>query len=215
MESQPTIVRDKPDLVGTIRDRIIHLFYRPGDPLNEMKLAEEFQVSRTPIREALHRLASEGLVTIVTNLGARVSDINLRDFRELIELRIILERGAARLLARNTTEDDIRSMEQLNARATAAANHDLDALTDLDTQFHHIIQQATHNHLLIRQMSLVQVKFTWLMRLINYRPELMTVKLSEFIDAMRNRDADRLERLLVEHVEYFVEKMRQETINSF
>lgn len=203
------------NIYALIRDRIIHRDFRPGDPLNENKLAEEFQVSRTPVREALHRLSSEGLVTITPNLGARVSDINLRDFRELIEFRIILERGAARLVARNATEKDLEAMAQLHHKLESEQTQDLDRLTDLDTEFHLIIRQATHNRLLQRQMEVIQIKFTWVMRLINYRPELMMVRVPDFIEAMQKHDADRLEHMLVEHVEYFVERLRQETMKNF
>lgn len=198
-----------------IRDRIIYQDFKPGDPLNENKLAEEFQVSRTPVREALHRLSSEGLIAITPNLGARVADVNLRDFRELIELRIILERGAARLVSRNATEKDIEAMAQLQRKFESEETKDLNRLTDLDTEFHLIIRQATHNRLLQRQMEVIQIKFTWVMRLINYRPELIMVRVPDFIEAMQQHDADRLEHMLVEHVEHFVEKLRQEAMKNF
>jgi len=203
------------NIYALIRDRIIHQDFKPGDPLNENKLAEEFQVSRTPVRETLHRLSSEGLVTITPHLGARVSEINLRDFRELIEFRIILERGAARLVSRNATEKDIEAMTQLRHKLESEQTNDLDRLTDLDTEFHLIIRQSTHNRLLQRQMEVVQIKFTWVMRLIYYRPELMMVRIPDFIEAMQQHDADRLEHMLVEHVEYFVERLRQETVKNF
>ena len=89
------------DIFSLIRNDIVHLKIKPGEPLNEIRLAKELQVSRTPIREALRRLAAEGFVTVTPNVGARVSEINLRDFRELIEFRIILERGVAQLVAVN------------------------------------------------------------------------------------------------------------------
>jgi len=72
------------NVCNELRERIVRLYYRPGDSLNEKKLAEEFGVSRTPIREALIRLSAENLVTIIPNSGTRVSDINLIDFQQLI-----------------------------------------------------------------------------------------------------------------------------------
>jgi len=203
------------DIYGIIRDRILHLKIRPGEPLNEKKLAKELQVSRTPIREALHRLSSEGLVTITPNLGARVSEINLRDFRELIESRIILERGAAQLVARNVTEEDIRAMMQLHDTIQSEKTEDLDRLTDFDSEFHFIIRKATHNQLIEKQMEIIQIKFIWLMRFLNYRPKLMMIKIPDFIESMKQRDAENLECMLVEHVESFVESIRQEEMKNF
>jgi DNA-binding GntR family transcriptional regulator len=209
------MIKMRQNIYVLIRDRIIHQDFKPGDPLNENKLASEFQVSRTPVREALHRLSSEGLIAITPNLGARVADVNLRDFRELIEFRIILERGAARLVSRNATEKDMEAMAQLGHKLESEQTRDLDRLTDLDTEFHLIIRQATHNRLLQKQMEVIQIKFTWVMRLIGYRPELIMVRIPDFIEAMQQHDADRLEHMLVEHVEYFVERLRQETIKNF
>ena len=203
------------DIADLIRNDIIHLRFRPGDPLSENKLAEEFQVSRTPIREALRRLSLEGLVTITPNLGARVADINLRDFQELIEFRIILERGLARLVARNATAADMAAMKQLNQKIQREKTDDLDKLTDLDSEFHHICRQAGHNRLLEDHMAMTQTKFTWVMRMISYRPELLMVELPKFIDAMENRDEAALAHILVEHVEYFIDNMQKETVKAF
>ena len=202
------------DIYASIRDRIIHLGFKPGDPLNENKLAEEFQVSRTPVREALHRLSSEGLVNIIPNLGARVSEINLRDLRELIEYRIILERGCARLVARNAVDNDIQAMQRLNQKVQSEKTEDLDILADLDYEFHRLTRRASHNKLLVKQMEVVQIKFTWVMRSINYRPDLFMVRIPDVIEAMKRKDADRLEHILIEHVDYFVDKMRRETMEN-
>jgi DNA-binding GntR family transcriptional regulator len=198
-----------------IRDQIIHLVFKPGDPLNENRLAEEFQVSRTPIREALRRLCMEDLVTITPNLGARVSDINLNDFRELVEFRFILERGCAKLIALNATEEDILAMEDLKTKIETEKTEDLDKLTDFDAEFHLIARQASHNKLLQKQMEMIQTKFSWIIRLINYKSELFTIRIPDFIEAMKEHDGDRLENLLVEHVEYSVEKIGQETLKYF
>jgi DNA-binding GntR family transcriptional regulator len=205
----------KKDITGIIRNDIIHLRFKPGDPLSENRLAEEFKVSRTPIREALHRLSLEGLVTITPNLGARVSDINLRDFQELIEFRIILERGLARLVARNATGADIQAMEQLHKRIQREKTDDLDKLTDFDTEFHNICRQAGHNRLLEDHMAMIQTKFTWVMRMISYKPALLMVELPNFKNAMEKRDESAMAHILVEHVEFFVEKMQKETIKAF
>jgi len=203
------------DICSLIRNDIVHLKIKPGEPLNEIRLAKELQVSRTPIREALRRLAAEGLVTVTPNVGARVSEINLRDFRELIEFRIILERGVAHLVATNSTVDDIRAMRQLHSKTQSEKTEDLDRLTDLDSEFHFIIRRAAHNQLLEKQMEVVQIRFTWLMRSYHYKPHFVMIKIPDIIEAMEQRDAETLERMLVEHVEHFVDRLREETMKKF
>jgi DNA-binding GntR family transcriptional regulator len=203
------------DIFSLIRNDIVHLKIKAGEPLNEIRLAKEFQVSRTPIREALLRLASEGLVTTTPNLGARVSEINLRDFRELIEFRIILERGAGHLIAINSTADDLRAMRQLYDKIQSENTEDLDRLTDLDSEFHFIIRRAAHNPLLEKQMEVIQIKFTWLMRSYHYTPTFVFIKIPDIIEAMDQRNSKALERMLVQHVEYFVDRLREETMKKF
>jgi DNA-binding GntR family transcriptional regulator len=203
------------DIFSLIRNDIVHLKIKPGEPLNEIRLAKELQVSRTPIREALRRLAAEGLVTITPNLGARVSEINLRDFRELIEFRIILERGAAHLVAINSTEDDLRAIRQLHDKTQSEDTEDLDRLTDLDSEFHFIIRRAAHNQLLERQMEVIQIKFTWLMRSYHYKPHFVMIKIPNIIEAMEQHNSEVLERMLVKHVEYFIDRLGTETMRKF
>lgn len=198
-----------------IREKIIHLEFKPGDPLNEKKLAAKFEVSRTPVREALHRLSVEGLVTITPNLGARVADMNFRDFRELIELRLILERGAAHLAAKNADDGHVRSLERLYDQIKSNPTTDLNQLNDYDFEFHRIIQSAAGNKLLKKQMDIVQIKFSWVMRLNAYRPKMFIRKLPQIAEAMKQKNAALLEQLLVDHVEFFVENLKKETWEIF
>jgi DNA-binding GntR family transcriptional regulator len=203
------------NICDSIRNDIVHLKLKPGEPLNEIKLANELQVSRTPIREALQRLASEGLVTITPNLGARVSEINLRDFRELIEFRIILERGVASLVARNSTADDLRAMKQLHDRIQSENIDDIDRLTDLDAEFHSIIRRAAHNQLLEKQMEIILIKFKWLMQAYHHKSRFTMMKIPDVIEAMERRDSNVLEKILLEHFEYFIERLNEDTMKKF
>ncbi len=203
------------DICELIRNDIIHLRLKPGEPLNEIKLAKEFDVSRTPVREALRRLAAEGLVTITPNLGARVSEVNLRDFRELIEYRIILERGVASLVASNSTEEDLLAMRQLYERMQSQDLEDIDRLIELDSEFHRIIRRAAHNQLLEKQMEITQLKFQWLMRAYHYKSRFTMLGLPDVIEAVEKRDSITLESILLDHFAYFIEKLNEDTMGKF
>jgi len=197
------------DICDVLRERIVDAYYKPGEPLNEMKLAREFQISRTPIREAFIRLSAEKLVTIIAHSGARVSDINLRDFQELIELREILERGVGRLAALNITEEQILNLEQLFKNSAQVTEESVFKQIDYDIQFHKIIKQASHNHYLEEHLSIVQNQFFRIQRLISHKPELVFTHLPKYIQTLKDRDADRMGQLMVEHVEHFVEAVRR------
>jgi len=133
------------DICNVLRERIINIYYKPGDPLDEKKLAEEFGSSRTPIREALISLSEENLITIIPRSSARVSDINRLDFQKFIALRLILECGVSELAVQNITEEEIQDLERLNKKIHINNSEDISELIDHDMEFYCIIRKAFHN----------------------------------------------------------------------
>jgi DNA-binding GntR family transcriptional regulator len=126
--------------LGTVRDLILHGDLPPGARLGEVELADRLGVSRTPVREALGRLAAEGLVEIVPNRGARVSSWTVAELQEVFELRATLEPRLAALAVPRATAADAAELERL-ARAMKCAgapgpHRDLDALVPLNRAFH-------------------------------------------------------------------------------
>ena len=121
----------------------------------------------------------------------------------------------AHLVTANLTEDDLRAMRHLHHKTQSEKTENLDRLTDLDSEFHLIIRRAAHNQLLEKQMEVVQIRFTWLMRAYHYKPHLVMIKIPAIIEAMEQRDAAVLERMLVEHVEHFVDRLREETMKKY
>ncbi|MDQ7858453.1 MAG: GntR family transcriptional regulator [Armatimonadota bacterium] len=121
----------------TLRDAILRGTLRPGTRLVEAKLARRLGISRTPIREALHKLELEGLVRPAGRRGMAVADVNLDDVREIMDLREVLESHAAGLAAVRATPDALRVMEDSLARAgRCLAAGDASGLLRWNTQFH-------------------------------------------------------------------------------
>jgi DNA-binding GntR family transcriptional regulator len=197
------------NVCDVLRDRIVNLYYKPGDTLNEKRLADEFQVSRTPVREALIRLSGERLVTIIPHVGARASEINLQDFQEIIELREVLERGVARLVARNITEEQIRQIEELHAAIRRDGGENIGQLISYDMQFHRILTGASRNNRLGEALSIIQNQFFRIQRMISHRPERMSADMPKLIKTLKKRDSVQLEKLLMDHVENFVKAVRR------
>ncbi len=195
------------DVCNVIRERIVNLYYQPGDPLNEAKLAKELRVSRTPIREALIRLSSEKLVTIIPHSGARVSDINLHDFRALIEIRLILERGAVRLAALKANNDQIHRLEKLNIKVQQADYEDISTMIDYDAQFHKIIREVANNFYLSDYLSVVMNQFIRIEKIVSYKPAVFQADLPKFIQALKRKDPDQTEKLIEHHLENIVKKV--------
>src|SRR6478735_6757018 len=89
-----------------IRGKILGGTFPPGSALMTEALSVEIKVSRTPVREALHKLKAEGLVSISPRLGASVKKMDVKEFREMCELRLALEGHAAGLAALNHNQAD-------------------------------------------------------------------------------------------------------------
>lgn len=198
------------NLTEILRERIIALHYRPGAPLSEKKMAEEFEVSRTPVRESLIRLSQENLVTLSPHSMARVSDVNLQDFQGLIYCRLILERGIARLAAMNVTENEIRELEKLRQKTPHINENDPSAFVRHDSELHRIIRKAASNSFMDRYLSNAQNHFTRIQYLLSHKPKKtkMHDELLNVVKALKNRDHEDLEAILVKHVEGFVTVVR-------
>src|SRR2546427_13080591 len=94
-------------------ERIVRLEMPPGSVVNEAQLREDLRIGRTPIREALQRLARENLVRSIPHRGTFVTDVNITDLARITEVRIVLEAHAARLAAEKLTTADREAIEGL------------------------------------------------------------------------------------------------------
>jgi DNA-binding GntR family transcriptional regulator len=128
-----------------IRDRIITLKLAPGSVIEEARLRSELELGRTPIREALQRLAHENLVSFVPHRGTFVTDINLTDLRRLTEIRVVIEPYATRLATERAGEADRRAMAELANELDEVGEEDVQALIQLDQRIHRRVYEGTHN----------------------------------------------------------------------
>jgi DNA-binding GntR family transcriptional regulator len=144
-----------------IRKRILNGEFPPGYPLMTEALSAVTKVSRTPVREALHRLKAEGLVTIRARLGASVKKMDMKEFREMCELRLALEGHATGLAAVNHTATELReirfaleAMRKLTAQIISAKDEApyIEELTRQDVRFHIAIMAAAKNDLMKREI---------------------------------------------------------------
>ncbi|WWQ69224.1 GntR family transcriptional regulator [Streptomyces sp. Q6] len=141
--------------------------YEPDSRLRERDLAEALGVSRVPVREALLRLATEGLVVLEPRRGARVRRLTLRDVEELFDLRLSLEvfaaRRAAELVARGVAHDGLRTV--MDAAETATLRGDAAGIAAANTAFHAELITMTGNRLLQSSFQPTLGLMHWLFRL--------------------------------------------------
>lgn len=150
--SEHTPLRDK--VAEEIRAAILSGQFKPGERLVEDRLAEEFGVSRNPVREAMRTLASEGLIEVTARRGAVVASLSPQEAEELLEVRATLEGANARLAARRRDPEVLEQLKSVLARGNAAiAAERLAELSDLNIAFHDHLARAGCNRVLVDLMK--------------------------------------------------------------
>src|SRR5262249_52217960 len=126
-----------------LRDLIITLRIPPGAPIDEDRLGETLQMGRTPVREAVKRLALENLVTVSPRRGTFASDINITDLTHISDVRAVLEAHAAFLAAQRITDAQrIELAELLDELSRSQGSDDSEALMALDARVHRFIHRC-------------------------------------------------------------------------
>lgn len=141
------------DAYAQVLEAIDYGIYRPGSRLVESELAERFGTSRTPIREALQRLETQGLLTR-DGRSLIVASLDHTQLAELYTVRGTLEGLAARLAATNATPEEKRVLREM-AEADRALSGDAAALSRANRRFHTQIHRASHNRFLMAQLTSV------------------------------------------------------------
>lgn len=126
----------------------------PGDPLDEAKIAESFEVSRTPVREALLQLAAQGLVKIVPRSGTYVARLSVPELFAMYELLAELEGVCAKLAARRMSRDEVAALRAAHTAAEPACEaREPDAYAAANAQFHEVLYNGCHNPFLKSQIE--------------------------------------------------------------
>ena len=134
------------DIVLELRQMIVSGELPAGDRINEVHLARDLGISRTPLREALNRLATEGALTSVPRIGYFVLPLTLEEFQQLYTIRPLLDPEALRL-AGIPSPERLKRLEEINRQITAAT--DADTVIELDDQWHLELVAACPNRILI------------------------------------------------------------------
>lgn len=187
-----------------LRHRILNNLMPAGTHALEQDLAADFGISRTPLREALLRLASEGLVEVRPRHGMRVLPVSVDDMREIYEILTELESAAARRSAeRGLSAAAVAELEQAVADMDAAlAADDLDAWAEADGRFHKGLAAASGNRRLQAVVNhyLDQAHRVRMVTLrIRPRPATSNQDHAAVVDAIRRRDPETAERVHREH----------------
>lgn len=140
----------------TIRDGIISGLYPQGSHVTAQVLAAASGLSRTPVREAMRRLHSEGLIQIIPNRGAFVASWNEQDIEQYFDLVLVLETFSAELAAKRITEEELQPLRALVAEMDAVVQSDdpdVDDIKEVNDRFHKAVMAACGNARLLHYLS--------------------------------------------------------------
>lgn len=192
-----------------IRELIVSLELAPGAVIDERALIERLEIGRTPVREALRRLAQERLVEVYPRRGMFVTGVDVRELARLSEVRAVLEPEAARLAAERATDADRAELEALLEELETDGPH---ALIDLDERIHRAVYRAAHNDLLeatLEQYYALALRI-WAMALD--RADELKDAVQEhraLLEAIRDGEAERAAETMRSHVQNFEQAMHR------
>lgn len=206
---QPVSLAEK--AYHAIRDLIVSLELAPGAVIDERELMERLGIGRTPVREALRRLAQEGLVEVYPRRGMFVTGVDVRELARLSEVRAVLEPEAARLAAERATDTDRAEIVELLEELAAGGRNDRE-LMQLDERIHGAVYRAAHNDLLEATLSQYYVLALriWSMALDQSHELEEAVDAHQvLLEAIRDGDGPRAAETMRAHVQNFEQAMHR------
>ncbi len=193
------------DLLSTkvyriLKSSIIKGNLKPGEKLSESKIAEQLGVSRTPVREAIQKIAAEGFVKMEPNLGIIVIDFSLKELKEVLDTRRVLEGFAASVAAEKINQEEI-----IRKMSNCICKNDVVAYSNLNAEFHGLILNACGNKRMMKICSsLSDSEHRFKIRSLRNNPGRLKYSLKEhqeIVETLKRRDAEQADRLSKIHIE--------------
>jgi DNA-binding GntR family transcriptional regulator len=195
-----------------LRDRIVTLRIAPGAPIDEDVLGGELGIGRTPVREAIKRLALENLVTVFPRRGTFASEINITDLADICDVRVQLEGHAAFLAAQRITSAQREELDKLLAELDASrGSDDTEALMGLDARVHRFMYRCAGNPYLEESLGRyfnLSLRIWYLV--LDRLPHLFN-RVHEhrsMLHAIADGDPDGARQIVAEHIETFEREIR-------
>jgi DNA-binding GntR family transcriptional regulator len=194
--------------------------FKSGDRITEKEIAEQLKVSRTPVREALYRLASTGLIKIIPHRGFIISRWSSKEIKDVIELRIALEVFAVKLAIQRILPNEIDELKTLVVKMEKAVKkEDMMKASHLNSLFHDKIILASKNKELFEVMEPIKNKIHHFRIISIFTPNRLERSLKEheeILNALINKDDELAQKLMAQHIQevgLIIEKKLKEKEN--
>lgn len=203
-------------LFEVLKDRIVHLEYSPGQVLNEADIADEFNLSRTPVRKAFEQLKNVKLMEIIPRYGAQVGSIDFKYMKSVFEVDRQLEGFAARLATERMTDEKVAELEAVIDRLKSLdIENEYKQMIIEDERFHEIIFNSSGNPCLVEILNDLHMHTERLWFYVQKDitdANLFLDTMPQIVQAIKEKDADRAEQGAQRHIDVFVERIKRELL---
>jgi DNA-binding GntR family transcriptional regulator len=189
----------------------------PGERLNEAILAKELGVSRTPLREALNRLTTEGFLNFSANHGFFRKPLDVKEVFDLYEFRMQLEISAVKLAVDRATDDQLLDLEKfVTESAREVPSRTTNDLVALDEQFHEMLMQLTGNAEMLNSLRNInaRIQFVRWLDMPGRRSETQSQH-KDIVRALRKRDRNGCEQLIRDHISHRLDQIIEKVEKSY
>ena len=192
-------------LFNQLRIDILQGKLKAGEKLTEQRICSEYVVSRTPVREAFQKLENDGLIETIPNRGAFVVGVSDRDIEDMYELRKAYEAIAVRWAIQRITEEEFQQLQEAyEFMEFYTMKKDIEKMLNINMQFHQLIYNAAHNHMLLHTLTNFQI-YTKQRRgtktyADNYLEEVLAEH-QEIFQAFSARDEEAAAAAIVRHLD--------------
>ncbi len=211
-----SVINSNDKIYETLKKRIIRLEYSPAQVLNETDIANEFDISRTPVRKIFERLKNDKLLNIIPRFGAQVAPIDFRYMKSVFEVLRELEGYATSLAVDRLSENKIKELEQIVENINQSdIEKDYKKIVMEDERFHEIIFESCENPCLVEILHSLHIHterlWFYSQRYIS-NIKLFTETLPKIIEALKLKDEIRADISSKEHIDVFLERIKQELL---
>ena len=186
-----------------IKENIVNLQLAPGSMISEQDIANELNLSRTPVHEAIQELSNTKIIEILPQRGNHVSFIDMAHVEEAIFLRFTIESEITAMACNMATEADIQHMEEnVTLQHFYYEKNNLDKIMELDNAFHEIMYRITNKmqcHYMVRLMSIHYDRIREI-NLHSFDPERIIKEHEEILETIKNRDPEAARKALSKHL---------------
>ncbi len=190
----------KSSIYTEVRRSIIMGHRKPGERLNVEDLAQRYQTSITPIRDALQMLSQEGLVTIKPRSGYFVTRITLKELRDMFEMRNILELAAIERTVERITQDQLAMLANVHAGYSGDGDEAYDRYTEENRNFHYLLAKASGNTELARTLGHLLDRLARFM-VLRFAGKTMQDTHARVLEALKQGDPNAARQALLEDIE--------------